>query len=422
MRSDNIKFKDIFWNTLGIITYSAVSILISVVIINISGSIEGGIFSFGFSTLGRLIYITSFFGIRPMHIVDIKYRYSFNDYLSFGIKSAIIAFFAGVIFILSRYFFGNYTMMKSILLVVLVAHATIDGFADYYECEYQRVNKLYMCGQSVFFRIVLFTLTLILTVYFTKNLLIAEVAAIVVEIISFYFLNVKRSIGVFKNAKIGSANTNNLLIEALPLFLITFLDMYIFSAAKFTIDTNLGDVYSGFYNLIFLPTNIIYLIMTLFMKPILTPLSNAYHNDKIEYNKILLNTFLLSLAISLICILGTIFLGKIYLGIINLITSGAYSNIGQVIIYRNFTLEFIVLLIVITGGCFYTICTPMYFSLIIENKQGYLLIAYAINAVISFFLSKLFVSVAGMIGAAIAFSISMFLLFVGVIIVKAVTK
>ena len=422
MRSDNLKFKDIFWNTLGLLTYSAVSLLISIVIINISGSIEGGIFSFGFSTLGRLIYIVSFFGIRPMHIVDIKYRHSFNDYLQFGIKSALLALFSGIVFILLRYFFGNYTIMKSVLLLVLVVHATIDGFSDYYECEYQRVNRLYMCGQSVFFRITLFTLTLILTVYFTKNLFIAEVSAIIVEIVAFYFLNIKRSKGVFKNAKLDGIEKNSLIKEALPLFLITFLDMYIFSAAKFTIDTNLGDVYSGFYNLIFMPTNIIYLVMTLFMKPILTPLSNAYHNDKVEYNKILLNTFLLSLAISIICILATLLLGNVYLGIINIITSGTYNNIGQEIVYRDFTLKFLVLLIVISGGCFYTICTPMYFSLIIENKQRYLLLTYAITAVLSFFISRLFVAEAGMIGAAIAFFVSMFLLFVGVIIVKAVTK
>ena len=151
MRSDNLKFNDLFWNTLGMLTYAAVSLLISVVIINISGSIEGGIFSFGFSTLGRLVYIVSYFGMRPMHIVDIKYRYSFYDYVSFGIKSATLALIAGLLFILIRYMTGNYTIVKSTLLIVLVLHAVIDGFSDYYECEYQRVNKLSLCGQSVFF-------------------------------------------------------------------------------------------------------------------------------------------------------------------------------------------------------------------------------------------------------------------------------
>ncbi|MBR4315012.1 MAG: hypothetical protein IKP66_08905 [Lachnospiraceae bacterium] len=421
MRSDNLKFNDIFWNTLGMLTYAAVSLLISVVIINISGSIEGGIFSFGFSTLGRLVYIVSYFGMRPMHIVDIKYRHSFYDYISFGLKSATLALVAGLLFILIRYMTGNYTIAKSTLLIVLVLHAVIDGFSDYYECEYQRVNKLSLCGQSVFFRITTFSLTLIIVVYVTKNLLLAEIAAIVVEIVAFYILNVKRSKGVFKSAKLNETSNKSLFIEALPLFLVTFLDMYIFSAAKFAIDLNLGDVYSGFFNLVFMPTNVIYLVMTLFMKPLLTPLSNAYHNDRVEYNKILLNTFLLSLGLSLAFIAGTLLLGNVYLSIVKGITAGVYNNVGKEIIFYNFTLEFAVLFIAILGGCFYTICTPMYFAVIIEDKQRYLLISYGINAIVSFFISRWFVSIAGIIGAVISFLISMFLLFVGVLIVKGVT-
>ena len=421
MRSDNLKLRDIFWNTLGTLTYSAVSLFASIVIINISGSIEGGIFSFGFSTLGRLIYIGAYFGMRPMHIVDIKYRYSFHDYLFFGIKAATISLLAGLAFVLVRYSSGNYTLVKSTLLILLILHAVIDGFADYYECEYQRVNKLYMCGQSVFFRIFVFTAALIITVYLSKSLLLAEIVAIVAELIMFYFLNVKRSRGIFKEAKLNSKN-NNIFVEALPLFLVTFLDMYIFSVAKFAIDYNLGDVYSGFYNLIFMPTNVIYLVMTLFMKPILTPLSNAYYNDKDEYNKILRNTFFLSLFIAIVFIIGTFIFGNIYLGIVKVITAGAYNNVAKEIVIYNFTMEFVVLIIAILGGCFYTVCTPMYFAIIIENKQRYLLISYGIIAVLSFFISRMFVSIAGIIGAAISFLLSMFLLFVGVLIVKGVTR
>ncbi len=64
----------------------------------------------------------------------------------------------------------------------------------------------------------------------------------------------------------------------------------------------------------------------------------------------------------------------------------------------------------------------MYFAIIIENKQKYLLLSYGINAVISFFISRMFVTTAGIIGASISFLLSMFLLFTGVIIVKGVTK
>ena len=424
MRNDNIKFKDIFWNTLGTVTYAAISLLLSVVIINVSGSIEGGIFSFGFSTLARLVYIVTFFGIRPMHIVDIKYRYSFNNYKSFGIKCIFFAFLAGSIYIFYRYYTDSYNLVKVLLLLVLICHGVIDGFSDYYECEYQRVNKLYMCGQSLFFRITAFTTTLIVVVVLTKNLLYAEIIAVIVEIVFFYIFNVCRSKTVFKyeNLYDSKIKDRNLFFDALPLFLVTFMDMYIFSSAKFAIDAHLGDVYSGFFNLLFMPTNVIYLVMTLFMKPLLTPLSNAYHYDKKEYNKILINTFLLSLLISIVFLVGTLIFGNFYLDIIKFVTNNAYSNIGNSYVYRNFTMQFVLLFIVIAGGCFYTICTPMYFAIIVENKQRYLIISYAITSILSLFISRHFVMTAGLVGAAISFVISMFILFFGVIIVKALTK
>ena len=74
------------------------------------------------------------------------------------------------------------------------------------------------------------------------------------------------------------------------------------------------------------------------------------------------------------------------------------------------------------GGMFYTICTPMYFAIIIENKQRYLVISYIIVAIISMFISKIYVVNEGIIGAAISFVISMFLLFTGVVIIKVLTN
>ncbi len=413
MRNDNLKVNDIFWNTLGTCTYSAVSLVISLIIINLTGKIEGGIFSFGFSTLARLVFTGTFFGIRPMHIVDIKYRYSFNDYVRFGIKTAFISLICGLAFIAYRYIGGFYTSIKSLLLIALVIHGAIDGFADYFECEYQRVNKLNMSGQSIFFRILAFTLTLILTLYITNSLLLAEILAILAEIIAFYILNVKRSVNVFKTAKLQDRKEANLLYEAMPLFIVTFLDIYIFSSAKLAVDANLNDIASGFFALLFMPTNAIYLLMTLFMKPLLTPLSNAYHSDKKGYNKILLNTFLLALCISVAFVIGTIFLGKYYINAIYFLTHNNYYEYSEVACK--------LLLIVIVGGCFYTLCTPMYFSLIVENKQNYLLVAYVIVAAMSFYLAPKFTADLGILGAAYGFCLSMLLIFIGVIVAKAFT-
>ena len=416
MRSDNIKFKDIAWNTMGTVTYAAISLLLSVAIINMTGSIEGGIFSFGFSTLARFVFIISFFGIRPLHIVDIKYRFSFLDYKKFALKTATLAAIFGIAYVSARYLLGTYTNIKMVLLVILILHGAIDGYADCYESEYQRVNKLYLGGQSQFFRIVLFALTLITTLYFTNNLLVSEITALVVEVIAFYMLNIKRSAGIFKTAKLNASNDKkcSLYKEAFPLFIIVFLDMFIFSASKFSVDANLSDEFSGFFNLVFMPTNIIYLIMTLFMKPILTPLSNAYHSDKSLYNKILSKILILAFLISALTLAGAYLFGSIYIDIILFLTGNVYVDLID--ISKN------ILMIVMLGGAFYTLTTPMYFSLIIENKQNHLLVVYIVDAVVSLFMSMYFVLKLGIYGAAICFSLSMFLLFVGIVILKALNN
>lgn len=413
MRSDNLKLNDIFWNTLATVTYAAVSLLLSLFVINISGKIEGGIFSFGYSTLAHFAFIIAYFGMRPLHIVDVKYNHSFKEYLLFNMSTTLISLLLGIIYISYLYYIGNYSLIKLILLILLVIHGAIDGFADCFECEFQRINKLNMCGQSLFFRIILFVISLIVTLYITNNLIYAEIVSVIVEIIAFLFLNVVRSRKLFKSASVTRDYKRSILKETLPLFLIVFLDMYIFSATKFSIDVNLNDMYSGFFNLVFIPTNIIYLVMNLFMKPILTPLSTAYYNNKDDYKKLLTKTIMLAICLSIIFILGTLALGKIYLNIINYFTGNIYKDLYDKAVK--------ILIIVIVGGCFYTVTTPLYYSMVIENKQKYLLIAYAIVFIISIFVSKIFVNNLGIYGAAFGFLANMFLLCMAVIISKVLT-
>ena len=46
--------------------------VLSVFVMRMAGEEEGGIFSFGFSTLGQQLFIVAYFGIRPFQITDGK--------------------------------------------------------------------------------------------------------------------------------------------------------------------------------------------------------------------------------------------------------------------------------------------------------------------------------------------------------------
>ncbi|MDO5850832.1 MAG: hypothetical protein Q4P14_06400, partial [Methanobacteriaceae archaeon] len=234
------------------------------------------------------------------------------------------------------------------------------------------------------------------------------------EIIAFIFLNGIRGKSVFKNVNYKSSEISSLFRESFPLFLIVFFDMYIISSTKFAIDMHMTDVDSGFFNLIYMPTYATYLLMNLFMKPFLTPLSNAYYHDKKLYKKLIFKSLVVGLVITTVFILGTILFGDIYIDIINTFTDKIYIDYGSI--------AKTILIIVVGAGCFYTIVTPMYYMLILEGKQAELCISYIITFILSIFISNLFVSNMGLKGAAYGALTNMFILFTNILITKALNN
>ena len=61
-----------FWNMLGSLVYAVTSMLLGVAVTRLAGAYAGGVFFFGFSTLGQQLYIVSYFGMRPIQVTDIS--------------------------------------------------------------------------------------------------------------------------------------------------------------------------------------------------------------------------------------------------------------------------------------------------------------------------------------------------------------
>lgn len=65
------------------------------------------------------------------------------------------------------------------------------------------------------------------------------------------------------------------------LFISVFLDFYIFSCAKYAIDARMNNAASGYFNLIFMPTSVIYMVANFVIRPYLTTLTNLWTEEKI---------------------------------------------------------------------------------------------------------------------------------------------
>ena len=173
--------KDYFWNTLSYGLYSAVSALLSVFVIKTIGKLEGGIFSFGFSTLANQIYTISYFGLKTPHCIDVEKKFSFKEYLLHRYCTSLISLIIGIVYILIMFILQKNDAYKSIILSILIWHGVLEGFFDVYESEYQRNNKLYIAGQALFFRTFIWTSIFLLLLITTRNITFSTIVGMIVK-------------------------------------------------------------------------------------------------------------------------------------------------------------------------------------------------------------------------------------------------
>ncbi len=185
----NIERQNVVWNIAGSFVYAFASMILSFVVLRVAGEDQGGIFSFGFSTLGQQMFIVVYFGLRPFQITDITGEYSFGDYLEHRNITCLTALASGAVFLTFMHGIGRYTAEKSMILILLVIYKVIDGYADVYESEFQRQGSLYLTGKSNFFRTILSMCTFLTVLTAFEHLLLACVAAVAAQALGVALFN-----------------------------------------------------------------------------------------------------------------------------------------------------------------------------------------------------------------------------------------
>ena len=267
-----------FWNMLGSLVYAVTSMLLGVAVTKLAGAYAGGIFFFGFSTLGQQLYIVSYFGMRPIQVTDVSNEYSFGDYLRLRVITSALAVLAGFVYTIimtkDSYVFEVY--------MILSLYKILDGFCDIFESEMQRQDRLDMTGKATLFRTIFCVGIFLATLGFTKDLKLSSLAllpSIVIAAIIFDILPLRR----LRPDKVVKKNSYITLINKSKwLFLGAFIDLYIFAAAKYAVNYRLGEELNGYFSIIFIPTSIINLMAGFIIRPILTKLSLLYKTGNIK--------------------------------------------------------------------------------------------------------------------------------------------
>ena len=188
------------------------------------------------------------------------------------------------------------------------------------------------------------------------------------------------------------------------LFLSVFLDFYVFSSSKYAVDAVLGSSPSGIYNLLFMPSNFIYLLANFIIRPALPTLAALWQSgDKLRFKKEESSFMKKVLLLSLLLFGLAFLLSPLALWILEKLLGSAFSG--------KITGERWTFCLLILGGCFYALANLEYYILVTKRQQKRIFTGYALGAVLSFFTANLMVQEAGFFFASIQFVLMMLFLF-----------
>ena len=403
MNKENRQKKDFLWNAIGSLLYALASIVLAFAVIRIAGDDEGGIFGFGFSTLGQQMFIIAYFGIRPFHITDRKPEYSFGDYLGTRRLTSLLALLGTFLFLGFQLGSGQYGLHKAAILLMLALYKIIDGYADVYESELQRQDLLYRTGQSLAFRTSLSVLTLLGSLILSGNLLLSVLLADVMQLFGTwaFAIRVLRACPSERlDRRFTPAHARTLLQSTSLLFFGVFLDFYIFSASKYAVDRLMSNADSGFFNILFMPTSFIYLLANFLIRPMLTRLADQFTAQDAEGFRASVRLMVQAvMMLSAGILAATLLLGRWGLGIFELILGASASG--------KLLPEFPAFFMIILGGALYAMANVMYYILVTVRQQRRIFLCYLMTTVLAFVSADRMVAARGMIGGAISYVLLM---------------
>ncbi len=390
--------KDFFWNTVGSGIYALSSMFLAFAAMHIAGADDGGIFGFGFSTFGQQMFIIAYFGIRPFHITDSSFEYRFKDYRDLRRITVLTAIAVSLAYLGFMCASGSYSLHKSAIVLLLALYKIADGAADLYECECQRVGLLWLGGKELAIRTVLASAMLIAVMALSRSVLIACAAAVAAQllcIIVFKYYTERSVFRAYADTKASGVETALAGSTAL-LFLSVFVDFYIFSAAKYAVDRYLNDAANGIFNILFMPTSVIYLVANFIIKPYMTRLSAIYEAKSFDEFEAVLRRLLIAVAaLSAAAVIGALLLGRIVLIVLEYLLGSGYEGM--------LSSKHMIFVCIILGGCFYAISNLYYYILVIMRRQKLIFAIYCVVAVIAFILSSFAVRNCGITGAAVVY-------------------
>ncbi len=268
--------RDFMWNSIGQAAWGMVFPILTIVVTQLSGAENAGMFSFAF-VIANLLYIIGSFGVRTYQVSDIDGFHSFKDYQVNRFVTCIVMLLVGFIVIK----FMGYEGMMATMCAGIFVYKTIDALGEVYEGRLQQEDKLYLGGVSLALRSIAAFVAYTLLLFITGDLGVAAIAMAVAAAVSFIFVTLPLTLfETERSAPLSLRSIGLLFKECAPVFIALFLYAVIDNMPKFVMQgANLPYDNQLYFNALYFPAMAVLIIVQLIYRPMLVKMAHIWADE-----------------------------------------------------------------------------------------------------------------------------------------------
>lgn len=264
--------RDFVCNAVGTGAWGAVFPLLTIVVTQLVGAEQAGMFSMAFITALLLMFVGNY-GVRTFQVSDLEETHSFSDYQVNRLVTCVIMLIAALLYCTAR----GYGADMFTICMAMVVYKGVDALADVYEGRLQQVDKLYLAGISLAVRSVACAAVFSLALLLTRSLSFASIAMAVVAVITLIVLTLPLALFETERSRRWSmAGVMSLLKQCFAPFLALFLFNLIENMPKFVMEGSMTYDNQLYFNAMFFPAQAILLSAGLIYKPLLVRLTSEW--------------------------------------------------------------------------------------------------------------------------------------------------
>ena len=268
--------RDFMWNSIGQGAWGVVFPFLTIVVTQMSGVENAGMFTFAF-VLANLLYILANYGVRTYQVSDLDEYHSFADYQVNRLATCIAMLVVG--FLICR--IAGFEGAMATMCLGVFAYRAVDALGEVYEGRLQQVDKLYLGGISLALRsaaaFIVFTVFLLVT----GDVGMASIAMAVAALVTLAFVTFPLTLFETPRSMPPSPRSIGILFkECFPVFLALFLYAVIDNMPKFVMQ-GAGLSYDNqlYFNALYFPAQAILITVQLVYRPLLVKMANAWADE-----------------------------------------------------------------------------------------------------------------------------------------------